>query len=531
MATKSGLVIAVKRLLQIELSKFSDSTAFMRNKVLIVSAATILLSLSLVFVSCRHDVLTGTVVHDTTKGLVYFPDAKNGDSSLIAALGTNNYTIDTAANTINFPIPIFRGGFSDYTAFTVNVGTDNSSIPALIQAGALPQNTVVLDSDSYILSPTDTISFTNGIMQGMVKPTIKVASLNKYSGKYAAIGIVAKSADKFGVNTSMNKVVVYFPVDSLVGPVYFPAATGGANSVFPLGDNYSIDSIANTVNYSIPIMRNGIADLAASKVTITVDNSAVNNLISSGQLPSNTVALASTDYTFDGNVSLSSQNGILQGNAIPKINIASLSQYAGKVVALGLTISSSKFSIDPNRSKIVAYFNADDILALFAPRVNLIADITKWIPVKISNSNNVTAAVNAQDGTIVFNGGNGSYDQTGFYQPVHLYGHRQYKADLHVAGSGANNVWFEVWISQKQPQDGQDVTNNGWDPAAVQLLGLNTFTGCGIAPFDGQLATIGCTGNGGIITVPTGGTWYITVKSGGNNLGTTGITASSFDFK
>src|ERR1700738_1841769 len=101
----------------------------MRNKVLIVSAATFLLSLSLVFSSCRHDVLTGTVVHNTTKGLVYFPDAKKADSSLIAALNTNSYTIDTSANTINFSIPVFRGGFSDFSSFTVNVGADNSSIP------------------------------------------------------------------------------------------------------------------------------------------------------------------------------------------------------------------------------------------------------------------------------------------------------------------------------------------------------------------------------------------------------------------
>jgi hypothetical protein len=67
---------------------------------------------------------------------------------------------------------------------------------------------------------------------------------------------------------------------------------------------------------------------------------------------------------------------------------------------------------------------------------------------------------------------------------VHLYGHRQYKVDLPVKASGATNVWFEVWVSQKQPQDGQDVTT-GWDPTAVQLLGLNTWTGCGGAPLTG----------------------------------------------
>ena len=498
---------------------------FMRNKILVVSAATLL-----ILSSCKRNVLTGAVVHDTNKGLVYFPDAKNGDGSIIAGLGTNNYTVDTSLNTINFAIPVFRGGFSDFSAFAVHVVADNSGIGALIQSGALPQNTVALDTSSYTLPATDTISYKDGIMKGVVLARFKVANLSQFSGKYAAIGIVAKSAGGFDVNTSMNKIVIYFPVDSLVGPVYFPGATGGANSVVSLGDTYTIDNAANTVNYSIPVMRGGIADLATSKVNITIDNSAINNLIGSGQLPSNTVALSSSDYSFDGNVSMVSQNGTLQGNAVPKISIANLAQYAGKVVALGLTISNSKFSIDPNKNKIVAYFNADDILALFAPRVNLIADITKWTPVKISNSSNVTASINTQNGTIVFNGGNGSYDQTGVYQTVHLYGHRQYTVDLHVAGSGATNVWYEVWISQKQPQDGQDVST-GWDPSAVQLLGLNTWTGCGGAPFDGQLASIGCTGSGSAITVPTGGIYYVTIKSGGNNLGTTGITASSFVFE
>lgn len=502
----------------------------MRNKIFIGSTAAALLSWALVFFSCRRDVLTGTVVHEATKGLVYFPDAKNGDSSLMAPLGTKNYTIDTAANTIDFPISLFRGGFSDLSTFTVNVGADTSIIQGLIQAGLLPRNTIALDPDSYVLSPSDTISYTDGIMKGMVMPKIKVASLGKYSGKYAALGITAKSGAKFDVNTSMNRLVIYFPVDSLVGPVYFPGATGGAASVVPLGDSYIIDSVAGTVNYPISIKRDGIADLAASSVHIAVDNSSIASLITGGQLPSNTVALASSDYTLDGNVSMSSQNGTLQGNALPKISIAGLSQYAGKVVALGLTISDAPFTIDANRNKVVVYFNADDILAIFAPRVNLIADITQWVPVKISNSNNVIATIDTQNGTILFSGGNNSYDQTGVYQQIHLYGHRQYKADLHITGSGATNVWYEVWLSQKKPQDGQDVTT-GWDPAAVQLLGLNTWTGCGVAPFDGQLATIGCTGNGGTITVPTGGTYYLTIKSGGNNLGTTGITALDFSFQ
>src|SRR6186713_2930055 len=134
---------------------------FMRNKILVVSAATLL-----ILSSCKRNVLTGAVVHDTNKGLVYFPDAKNGDGSIIAGLGTNNYTVDTSLNTINFAIPVFRGGFSDFSAFAVHVVADNSGIGALIQSGALPQNTVALDTSSYTLPATDTISYKDGIMKG-----------------------------------------------------------------------------------------------------------------------------------------------------------------------------------------------------------------------------------------------------------------------------------------------------------------------------------------------------------------------------
>lgn len=475
------------------------------------------------FSGCKPDNLGGPKTTET--GKVYFPQ----DNGIVAAL--SNYSIDTVGNTINFPVTVYRGGFSDFASFAVHVAADTNTIQELILSGQLPANTVALDSSDYILAASDTISYTDGLMQGSVIPKIKVANMSKYSGKTAALGIVLTQAQKYAVNTTMNRVVIYFPVDALVGPVYFAGDSTGANNVVALGDNaYTIDSVSNTVDYSIPVKRGGIADLATTAVTVTVDNSAIPGLITGGALPANTVTLDPSDYTFNSSVPMAYSNGVLQGNALPRISIAQLSQYAGKVIALGLTITNAPFSIDPARNKIVVYFNADDILAVFAPRVNLVADMTKWVPVLISNSNDVTETIDTQAGTILYKGGNGNYNQAGVYQTIRLYGHRQYKVDMHVQGSGANNVWFEVWLSTKQPQDGQDVTT-GWDPSAVMLLGLNTWNGCGVAPFNAQLSAISCNGNGGVITVPTGGTYYLTIKSGGNDLGTTGITASAFDFE
>jgi len=480
-----------------------------------------------VVVGCKREGITGVNIKET--GKVYFPDAdSSSNNGIINAL--NNYSIDTVNNMISFPVTLYRGGESALSPLSVTVDADNSSIADLVKAGTLPDNTVALDPSDYVLPAMDTLNYTDGVMKGAVTPIIKVQNLSKYSGKYAALGIVAKSADNADVNTSMNKVVLYFPVDSLVGATYFPGATAGVNSVLALGDSYTLDNTTNTINYMINIKRSGIADLATSDVAIKVDNSNIASLIGSNVLPSNTVALAASDYSLNTTVALGNTNEGLQGTIIPKIDIAKLTQYAGQVVALGLTISSSKFTIDPNRNKLVVYFNADDMIALTAPRTNLIADIANWIPVLISNNNSVTGTINTSAANILFKGGTGGYDQTGVYQEVHLYGHRQYSANMLVQGSGTTNVWFEVWLTKKKPVDGQDITTS-WDPGAVQLLGLNTWSGCGITPFNGMLASVGCTGNGGTITPSTSGTYYLAIKAGGNNLGTTGITASNFSFQ
>lgn len=77
---------------------------------------------------------------------------------------------------------------------------------------------------------------------------------------------------------------------------------------------------------------------------------------------------------------MSNNNGTLQGSVVSKISIAKLSQSAGKVVALGLTIADSKFT----RAR------------------------------------------------------------SGVYQEVYLFGYRQHKADMHVKGFDVNNIWFEM---------------------------------------------------------------------------------------
>ena len=115
--------------------------------------------------------------------------------------------------------------------------------------------------------------------------------------------------------------------------------------------------------------------------------------------------------------------------------------------------------------------------------------------------------------------------QQAIYQAVEVQANRQYKLDMVVQGSGATDTWFEVLASDVAPVQNQDYSAGG------TRIGLNTWNGCGNTAFNGKLSEIGCTGSGAIISFPTTGIIYIIIKSGGANLGTTGIKVSAVELR
>lgn len=115
----------------------------------------------------------------------------------------------------------------------------------------------------------------------------------------------------------------------------------------------------------------------------------------------------------------------------------------------------------------------------------------------------------------------GSSSQQGIYQAIQVEAGKKYKVDMKVSGSGATNTWFEVYVSPTAPTQNSDYSAGG------KLISLNTWAGCGNAPFSGQLAAIGCSGSGPIYTATATGTVYLVIKSGGDNLGTSGITITN----
>jgi len=121
----------------------------------------------------------------------------------------------------------------------------------------------------------------------------------------------------------------------------------------------------------------------------------------------------------------------------------------------------------------------------------------------------------------------GSSAQQGIYQAIQVEANKKYTLDMKVWGSGATNTWFEVYVSPTAPTQNSDYSAGG------KRIALNTWAGCGNTPFNGFLSTVGCGGDnlGPVVQFPTSGTVYFVIKSGGDNLGETGISITDVEFR
>jgi hypothetical protein len=124
-------------------------------------------------------------------------------------------------------------------------------------------------------------------------------------------------------------------------------------------------------------------------------------------------------------------------------------------------------------------------------------------------------------GLVLSNTGN---TNGGVYQAVTLQAGVNYKFSANVSGSGINQSWVEFYLGATVPVQGSDYTDN-------KIYSLNWWAGCGKSAFNGNVVSIGCSGNGpasGEISVATSGTYYMVIKAGsaGGTLGSGGVTVA-----
>jgi PKD repeat protein len=151
-------------------------------------------------------------------------------------------------------------------------------------------------------------------------------------------------------------------------------------------------------------------------------------------------------------------------------------------------------------------------------------DEANWTKINIGNP---PIDFSISNGKMVATGGN--WGHAAIYQAVQVQANKPYRFSMLVSGSGATDTWFEVYFGTTQPVNGSDYNSGGI------RLALNTWAGCGNAPFNGNLATIACEGSlrgqNGVVTFNQTGTIYIMIKTGGSYLGSSGIAIDNVELR
>ena len=164
---------------------------------------------------------------------------------------------------------------------------------------------------------------------------------------------------------------------------------------------------------------------------------------------------------------------------------------------------------------------AEDIIGPNLLQNGGIDDNSSWTVLPISGG----VDVNFQNGQAVWSGG--GWGHVGIYQQIDIEANTTYQVQMDVEGSGMTDCWFEVYVGTATPVDGQDYTDGGI------RLGLNTWDGCGSDPFNGPLTALSCSnGSGdGTFSFPNEESVYLVIRSGGADLGSSGVAIDNISVR
>jgi hypothetical protein len=149
-------------------------------------------------------------------------------------------------------------------------------------------------------------------------------------------------------------------------------------------------------------------------------------------------------------------------------------------------------------------------------------DHGKWT---VLNTGGSSTTWSFSNGKATIRGTSGGWDSQAIYQTIQVVAGKKYKIDMRVSGSSCVNTWFEVYASPVTPVQNSDYSADG------RRIGMTTWEGCLNNTFDGQLSQLGCVGSGNQVQFTQSGTIYLVIKSGGNNLGTSGISITNVEFR
>jgi len=172
---------------------------------------------------------------------------------------------------------------------------------------------------------------------------------------------------------SCQKAVWYGVVSKDTVRVYLPWSQG-SNTIFSVMDStyVKIDTvkrkITQVVNVPIPVLRGGFLTPQTFTVDVSVDNSKIQSLITSGVLPAATTVVLPPDYFIVApKDTLTNQQEENRGTIKLQLKYASIkSLYAGQKVAVGIKISNpTKYLLNNNQSSCVVLIDVNKLVSKF----------------------------------------------------------------------------------------------------------------------------------------------------------------------
>lgn len=166
----------------------------------------------------------------------------------------------------------------------------------------------------------------------------------------------------------------------------------------------------------------------------------------------------------------------------------------GNLGAEGITIDNVSLTFDPNAGPANLLVNGD------------MSSDAGWLIVGAGAPNQTS--VEYADGMMMFsNGAATTQSNVLVYQAVEVVAGQQYTFSADIAGQGATNSWFEVYMDVIEPQDGTDYTTG-------EIKKISTWDNCILEPFEGDFFEVCPKDVSNTISFETGGTYYLVIKSG-----------------
>ena len=304
--------------------------------------------IALVVVSCKSEKLSEVIVNED------FPNVSLSLEDRIVISNGNNFTLDN--NKLTVPITINFTGAAP-KAFTVQISANTDTINTLISNGALPANTIALQTGEFTLPPVVNVAF--GVKSVTFDLIVSRTFLEKNYGKDIALAVkMTDPAKGNSIVPAKNTIIVVIKTAEAIAADavhYIGFTAAGSQFIVPNGNNYSLGSQDMTI--PLEIFLTGVAG-AEFTVDVAANNDTLNTLINNGTLQ-NTVLIDAKNYSVS-----TPKVKFLAGINSVSINltarISALLAVTGKKVAIALTLKNpSKYQTSSTKNTIVVVIDPD----------------------------------------------------------------------------------------------------------------------------------------------------------------------------